>query len=93
MKHSRKKVKTHKFKLGKYYIDFLDNLEGYCEVPSEVNDLNMLILGDKTIRALVSAIHEAMHAEGIPDKYLDGDRDSAEHIARFLWRLGWRRSK
>jgi len=84
-------IKTHTFRLGKYYIDFLDNLDGYCKVPSEKDTLNMLILKGGRRKALTSAIHESMHTEGVPDRFLDGDRDSAEHIARFLWRLGYRK--
>lgn len=84
-------LKTHTFKLGKYYIDE-DKCEGYCDVPSRSNRLYMHILKGRGIRSLVSALHEAMHAEAIPGTLLDGERDSAEHIAKFLWRLGWRRT-
>jgi len=85
-------MKTHTFRLGKYYIDE-DRCEGYCEQPSSDNRLNMIIWKGNDYKALSSALHEALHAEGIPDKYLhkeDGTSDT-ERIARFLWRLGWRR--
>ena len=92
MTSKKKKVRTNQFKLGKYYIDLLENsMDGLCDVPSQGQNLHMHILNNNTKRSLASTIHEAMHGEGIPDKYLDGDRDSAEQIANFLWRLGWRR--
>jgi hypothetical protein len=87
------KVKTHSFRLGKYYIDEDRDIEGYCDQPDTYYNLRMVIMGGKDYKALSSALHEALHAEGIPDKYLhkgDGTSDT-ERIARFLWRLGWRR--
>jgi len=86
-------VKTHTFKLGKYYIDQSDPIEGVCDTPNNYERLHMIILNGNDIRTLSSTIHESMHAEGIPDRYLHGDKDSSENIARFLWRLGWRRTK
>lgn len=87
-----KKVKTHKFRLGKYYIDE-DACEGFCDLPGDASKLRMHILKGRGFRSLVSAIHESMHAEGISKHFLDEDRDSAEAISKFLWRLGWRRNK
>ena len=86
------KVKTHTFRLGKYHID-IDKCEGFCDVPDQYTRLHMIILKDNGIKGLASALHEAMHAEGIPDKYIhdkDGYSDT-ERLARFLWRLGYRK--
>jgi hypothetical protein len=87
------KIKTHTFKLGRYYIEETDRgVLGMCEVPGgRANSMYMFILSGKDKEALRVAIHEAAHAEGIPDKYLDEDRDFSSHLANFLWRLGWRR--
>jgi len=87
------KLKTHTFKLGKYHVDQDRDIEGYCDLPSLHDTLHMTIMSGEDLKALSSSVHEAMHAEGIPKKYLDEDRDAAQHIAKFLWRLGWRRKK
>ena len=88
-----KTVRTHTFRNGKYYIDQSDPIEGLCDMPNQYQRLHMTILKGEDITALSSTIHEAMHAENISDRYLHGDLDSSDTIARFLWRLGWRRTK
>ena len=86
------KVRTQTFRCGRYTIDILPGpLAGICEKPDKAKALYMLIPNDNTERDLCTIIHEAMHAEGVPDRLLDGDRDSASAIAKLLWRLGWRR--
>ena len=86
-------VKTHSFRLGKYHFDWLDTmLEGMCELPDDCTKLYMMIPEENTCKALCTCIHEMMHAEGIPNKYLDGEyADAAERIGKCLWRIGWRR--
>lgn len=90
-----RKVRSHTFKLGKYVIEFTHGIEGVTDMPDGYDDddkYHMIILEGKSFRALHSAIHEAMHAEGIPSKYIhDKDGCATERIARFLWRLGWRK--
>lgn len=86
------KVNTHTFKLGKYYIEEDRDIEGLCDLPDEYQKLRMLIMSGDDQKALASAIHESMHAEGIPTKYLDDGYDPSVNIARFLYRLGWRRT-
>jgi len=90
------KVKTHTFRLGSYEIEEADRLEGVCDTPFDPKDkLGMIVMSGNNFRALSSALHESMHADGIPDKYVhdkDGYSDT-ERIARFLWRLGYRRKK
>ena len=88
-------VKTHTFRMGTYHIDETDAIEGYCDIPNEYYALRMMIMAGNDYKAFASALHEAMHAEGIPNKYVhDGEGYSGtERIAKFLWRLGWRRRK
>ena len=85
------KMKTHTFRFGRYRVTVGAPYAGYCEVPSKSKILDMWIEEGNTLSALDTAIHEAMHAEGISDSYVhDG---SPDRIARFLWRLGWRKKK
>ena len=89
------KVKTHTFKLGKYHIDICGGVQGLCDVPDRDNEAwrdtrkEMTILEGNTLEALEVATHESFHAEDIPEKFTH--RDSPERIAKFLWRLGWRK--
>jgi len=50
----------------------------------------MIIQSGGTLSALDTAVHEAMHAEGVPTTLVHGG--TPDRIARFLWRLGWRRN-
>tara|TARA_Y100000310_G_scaffold155934_1_gene155375 strand:+ start:1432 stop:1710 length:279 start_codon:yes stop_codon:yes gene_type:complete len=89
-------VKTHTFKLGRYHISFCCGIDGVCDVPDSKKwkdcRHDMIILEGGSYNALHSALHEAMHAEGIPDKYVHAEEgDSVRRIARFLWRLGYRK--
>jgi len=89
-----KKIKTHSFRLGTYHVS-IDNCEGFCDTPDQYYNLRIQILDDDGYKGLSSALHESLHAEGIPDKYLhkgDGHSDT-ERIAKFLWRLGYRKTK
>jgi len=87
-------VRTHTFKNGKYTIEHLDSkLDGLTELPEDSDTLYMMIQDGGNLNALHTAIHEAMHAEGLPKRYLDGERDLTAEVARFLWRLGWRRAE
>lgn len=88
-----KNVKTAKFKTGTYKIDLLDGpVFGFCEDPQQTATLHMAIPNGGTKRDLATCVHEMMHAEGIPDRYLDEERDAAIYIARLLWRMGWRKT-
>ena len=82
-------VKTHTFRLGKYRIEEANGLDGCCDIPGD-DDLGMIILEGNTLKALNTAIHEAMHAEDIPESIVHGG--APDRIARLLWRLGWRRN-
>jgi len=88
-----KPVKTHTFRNGKYHISEDAALKGFCDVPPW-SEHSMCIESGNTLSALDTAIHEAMHADGIPDRYLhrkDGTSDTSR-ISRLMWRLGWRRT-
>jgi len=86
-------IKSHTFRRGKYMIHFTGRIDGVCDIPGNPDVLDMIILEGKDKRALNSHLHEALHAEGYPDKLMhDEDGDSnTERIANFLWRCGWRR--
>ena len=83
-------MKTHTFNGRKYRIEQTGRIDGVTDVPCDEDDeqLTMLILDGDGLRSLHSAIHEAMHAHGIPDKYIhDKTGDfSTWDIARFIKR-------
>jgi len=89
---SRKPVKTHTFKMGTVEV-WQGTREGWVDDLNRMDVLEMGIPDGNSFKTLAVTVHEAMHAELIPDRYLDGERDAAEHIARFLWRLGYRKQE
>lgn len=82
-------IKTHTFRLGRYRIEFCYRIDGVCDTPNDDDeDLTMLLLDGSDFKAFNSALHEAMHADGIDDKYLhdkEGYSDT-ERLAKFMWR-------
>jgi hypothetical protein len=82
-------IKTHQFKLGKYRILWYA-IEACCEVPDE---------GDKTLAIMTPpvtdfhtfsvALHEAEHADGLPDKVIHDAEGYPVHGGRhrFAWRI------
>ena len=100
-----REVKTHKFKLGKYNIDFTGKLYGDTVTPHGIKNgkpfnycwkdckKTMWIgITKSPLEDLDTILHEALHAQGIPDKYLHDKNGDSETImvSRFLWRLGYR---
>jgi len=87
----RKPVRTHTFRYGVYRIEEALGADGVCDVPDNRlrKTLDMMIYQGNSLRALRTAIHESMHAEGVPDRFVHGL--TPDRIASFLWRLGWRR--
>lgn len=89
-------VKTHAFNKRKYNIEEVDSIIGVTDVPGEPDPYEMLILSGDDLKTLHSAIHEACEAVGMCDKCLhrydraDGHPNTWD-VARFVWRLGWRR--
>jgi hypothetical protein len=88
-------MKTHSFNGEPYEIEVVDNLLGICISRHEAIMGKIIIeKSKKQIDELDTAIHEALHAIGIPDKYLhnkDGT-GKVDDVARFIWRLGWRKN-
>lgn len=91
-------VRTHTFDGVTYSIGELTEIAGYCDVEAQ----DMTILRGNSLGCLGSALEEGMHAMKIPDRYLHKvDKDvkigesmsKVDDLARFLWRLGWRRLK
>ncbi len=83
------KIKTHTFVGTKYHI-IVGELDGNCDTD---NNYWLIIERDLEKRiGLETAIHEALHAcswSTSEDKVTNTARD----IARFLWRLGYRKKK
>lgn len=89
-----KAVRTHTFAGKKYIIEECERIDGICEIDEEVDNLpKITIVTGKDIRALHAAIHEAMEAYGVPDNIMHDENGNFRtlDIARFIWRLGWRR--
>ena len=91
-------IRTHAFKLGKYHINLCGGLDGCADTPDNTkwkdSRHDMYVLDGSDIRSLHCQLHEAMHADGYPDSLLhdkEGFPDTWK-LARFLWRLGWRRT-
>ena len=98
----KRKVKYHTFKLGKYKILFEKRIDGFTMYPDEIIDgkpicydwksseKEIWITENKGFAELNTTVHEAMHAEGIPQEHIhNGEPD---RIAKFLWRLGYKKN-
>jgi len=85
-----KPVRTHTFNGVKYLVT-IDRLDGLCSTHKLEREI--IILADLDTRAgLETAVHEALHA-CCWSKGEDKVTITAKDLARFLWRLGWRRIK
>ena len=90
-------MKTHTFKMGKFYLEYVNRIDGITELPDVKGcpcKRSICIVNGGGYRELSTSLHEAMHADGIPDEYLhkrDGTSDT-ERIAKFLWRLGYKKT-
>ena len=84
-------MKSHTFRGLRYVID-IGTFDGFCEVPGHAAR-RLHIREDQTpLQFLEAAIHEAMHAEDkdVPERVVDR---RARSMARWLWRLGYRRGE
>ncbi len=102
-----KKIKTHTFRLGRYRIEFTDKLYGLTDIPSAIENKkpvnytwkdstkDIIIVLSGGLEELDTCLHEALHAEGIPNNYLhDKNGESTTmRLSRFLWRLGYRKKR
>lgn len=82
-------MKTHTFCGRKYHICF-DELDGWSDQKDDNRKWLMAMRSLDTKAGLETLIHEALHAcdwKARENKVTDTARD----IARFLWRLGYRR--
>jgi hypothetical protein len=86
-------MKSHTFNGTKYTIWTDAKIDGFADLPKERD--NMTLYVDPMIPGmghLDTAVHEAIHA-----CFHDATETLVGHagrdIARFLWRLGYRRSK
>lgn len=89
-------VHSHTFNGVKYGICEITEIGGICDYEGR----ELTILRGNSIQALGSALEEGLHAMDIPDRYLHKpDKDveigqscsKVDDLARFLWRLGYRR--
>jgi len=91
------KVRSHSFNGVNYKIDF-EPCDGWCDDPKTKGiswEYPMIRLPNglpDTKAALISLLHECLHAENYAQKEKTIERVSRE-IGRFLWRLGYRRKK
>lgn len=83
------KLKTHTFNGKKYHI-IIGNLDGNCDTDNRHWLIIERNLNKKV--GLETAIHEALHACSWKSNEEQVDV-TARDIARFLWRLGYRRLK
>jgi len=86
----RIEIKTHIFNRKKYKI-FICPFDGLCDTaPQKDGSLSLYILVDLSTKdGLITAVHEALHAEdgGMSESKVD---KMANEIGGFLWRLGFR---
>ena len=84
-------MKTHVFNKRRFRIH-TTALDGFCDIPGD-KGLDLFILADLDTKAgLITAIHEALHAEYPNIKEFTAEQVGKE-IGSFLWRLGYRRGK
>lgn len=88
-------MRTHTFNGRKYRIHFASYIGGVTNVPGSPDTLDLTIVPGDKLMHLDNALHEALEAAGAPDELLhnkDGSSRTGD-LARFMWRLGYRRSK
>ena len=82
-------IKTHTFCGRRYKIVVADLIEGVTDVPYDPDDdLEMMILSGKDLRAFHSAFHESLEGSGFCDACMhnkDGTYRTWD-AAKFLWR-------
>ena len=83
-----RRIKTATFKGKRYRMVFTDWIGGVTDTD-EIGAKEIVLVHGDEFKHFATAMHEAMHAGGVPTKYLhkpDGDSDT-DDMARFLWRL------
>lgn len=94
LKGAKKRVvKTHSFNGISYDVEFCGRLYGITTSPSGKGKPNLVVCEDpNTLSGLETIIHESLHA----CSFLKSETrvtETARDIARFLWRLGFRKVK
>jgi hypothetical protein len=86
-------MKSARFPTGVFKIDFAWRIDGVSDAPADEKDdekssLEMTILEGDDFRAFHSALHEGLHAHGVPSKYIHDKVGctSTDDLAKFLWR-------
>ena len=84
------RIKSHSFRGIRYLIQVENKIDGWAEVPG-VEPRSIYVDPELPPRHhLETAIHEAMHAEDHEaSEQVIGRR--AKSLARWLWRMGYRR--
>ncbi len=92
---AKRPVKTHTFNGIKYKIEQAERIDGVTDVQEDDSPPEMLILDGDDLKSLHSAMHEGMEAIRACDKCIHGYRDDGYpetwDVAKFLWRLGYRK--
>lgn len=83
-----KPVRTHTFNGRRYKIYVRPAPDGFCDKSPKHLEL-YIFCSLKTKDGLITAIHEALHAENHYAQEDAVDRTSKE-VGNFLWRLGFR---
>lgn len=85
------KIRSHAFR-GVKYLVCIEHIHGYADIPGREPPAIYLDDYDPPYSFLETAVHEAMHCEDhkITERVIDR---RAKSMARWLWRLGYRRSE
>jgi len=84
-------VKTHTFNRVRFDIDLYGKaIDGKCDYPYQCKPVIMICEDVNNYKGLESIIHECLHAEQWAKGEDVVDR-TAREIAKFLWRLNFRR--
>lgn len=83
-----KSVRTHSFNGRRYKIYVREAPDGMCD--RKPKEMGLYIFTNlRTCNGLITALHEALHAENHAATEESIDRISTE-VGTFLWRLGYR---
>ena len=85
---------THVFRGKRYTVASkrLRKERGGCDDPSEPDKTMNVPYKGATLDNLSTIIHESLHA-CLWDIAEDSVEETGESIARFLWKLGWRKTR
>ena len=84
------KMRSHTFRGKRFDVTFTEDVDGLCVTQNNRRGEVLLFTERPPKVFLESAIHEAMHAMNWSISE-DVIAERARDLARFLWRLGYRR--